>query len=189
MKRRIIVLGIIFIVQVFLISVFTGVLQNGIGPHITRLFKSDNYGGKEKKKEKDELEYEKLSRFEKALTEKEKKIKDSEGLIEKEKERLHDEAKKLLSIKNSIEMYEKERINEAADRYKRLARVYENMKAREAALILEKLDRNLASEILKSMKERYAARIMMEMNPLSAAELSKKIGILSEERKKRGDLI
>jgi len=60
---------------------------------------------------------------------------------------------------------------------KRLARVYEGMRPKEAASVLEKLDRPFAAKILAEIRERQAARILGNMNPAAAAELSRLLGL------------
>jgi flagellar motility protein MotE (MotC chaperone) len=62
---------------------------------------------------------------------------------------------------------------DATPQIKRLARVYEGMRPKEAASVLEKLDRPFAARILAEIRERQAARILGNMNPAAAAELSR----------------
>jgi flagellar motility protein MotE (MotC chaperone) len=50
------------------------------------------------------------------------------------------------------------------------------MRPKEAASVLEKLDRPFAARILADIRERQAARILGSMNPAAAAELSRLLG-------------
>jgi len=59
---------------------------------------------------------------------------------------------------------------------KRLARVYEGMRPKEAASIMEKLERPFAVQILSEIKDRQAAKILGAMNPATAAELARLLG-------------
>ncbi len=59
---------------------------------------------------------------------------------------------------------------------KRLARLYEGMRPKEAATVLEKLDRSLAAGVLSEIKDRQAAKILGAMSPGVAAELTRFLG-------------
>jgi flagellar motility protein MotE (MotC chaperone) len=50
------------------------------------------------------------------------------------------------------------------------------MRPKEAAGVLEKLERPLAAEVLGYMRERQAAKILGAMNADTAAELSRLLG-------------
>jgi hypothetical protein len=63
---------------------------------------------------------------------------------------------------------------------KRLARIYEGMRPKEAAAVLEKIERPLATQVLHGVKERQAAKILAAMNPAVAAELTHLLGPTGE---------
>ena len=63
---------------------------------------------------------------------------------------------------------------------KRLARIYEGMRPKEAAAVLEKIERPLATQVLQGIKERQAAKILAAMNPGVAAELTHLLGPTGE---------
>jgi hypothetical protein len=67
-----------------------------------------------------------------------------------------------------------ERATEAAA-IKRLSRMYEGMRPKEAAGVLEKLDRGLAAEMLGEINHRHAAKILAAMQPAAAAELTNQL--------------
>ena len=64
---------------------------------------------------------------------------------------------------------------------KRLARMYEGMRPKEAAAVLEKIERPLATQVLQEVKERQAAKILAAMNPSVAAELTRLLGPKEEK--------
>jgi flagellar motility protein MotE (MotC chaperone) len=74
---------------------------------------------------------------------------------------------------------------EPAGRVKRLARLYEGMRAKEAAAVLERLERPLAMRILSLLSERQAGKILSAMNPSAAAEVSRLLGQATLEREVR----
>jgi len=64
---------------------------------------------------------------------------------------------------------------EAGAAVKRLSRMYEGMRPKEAAGVLEKLDRELAAQMLAEINHRHAAKILAAMNPTAAAELTNQL--------------
>ena len=66
------------------------------------------------------------------------------------------------------------------EQVKRLARIYEGMRPKEAAAVLEKIERPLATQVLHGIKERQAAKILAAMNPAVAAELTHLLGPTGE---------
>lgn len=67
----------------------------------------------------------------------------------------------------------KESAPDKPSQVKRLARLYEGMRPKEAATVLEKLDRPLAAGVLLEIKDRQAAKILGVMSPVTAAELTR----------------
>jgi flagellar motility protein MotE (MotC chaperone) len=59
---------------------------------------------------------------------------------------------------------------------KRLSRMYEGMRAKEAAGVLEKLERPFAAQVLAEISPRHAAKILAAMTPAAAAELTRLLG-------------
>jgi hypothetical protein len=59
---------------------------------------------------------------------------------------------------------------------KRLARLYEGMRPKEAASVIEKLERPLAARVLLEVKDRQAAKIFGAMDPATAADLTRLLG-------------
>lgn len=72
-----------------------------------------------------------------------------------------------------LEKQEQERILEEKKRISKLARMYESMKPKEAADIINKIDDNTAVQILLKMEEETAAKVLANLPALKAATLSK----------------
>jgi hypothetical protein len=70
---------------------------------------------------------------------------------------------------------------EAGAQVKRLARMYEGMRPKEAAAVMEKLDRSLAALVLTEIRERQAAKILGAMSPAAAADLTRMVGQAPEK--------
>lgn len=70
----------------------------------------------------------------------------------------------------------KDRSTDKDAQVKRLARMYEGMRPKEAASIMEKLERPFAVQVLSEIRDRQAAKILGAMNPATAAELARLFG-------------
>jgi len=70
------------------------------------------------------------------------------------------------------------KLNEERERSAiRLAKMYENMKPRQAAPIMSALDMEIILDILARMKEREAARILANMDAALAARISTRLSL------------
>ena len=110
-------------------------------------------------------------------------FKELEARIQQQREALAAEEKRLLELKAAIddlgkrhEGAVKERDGKDAEKVQRLARLYEAMKPKDAAVVLEKMDRALALEILAAMKDGKASKVLSAIQPGTAADLSKRLG-------------
>ncbi len=97
--------------------------------------------------------------------------------LKKLKEEIDAKIKKQEELKAQIEKAQDER-------YQRLAKIYEQMPAEEAATRLEKLDDETATNLILAIKPRQAAKILANVNPEKAAVLSKIIISLKERSSK-----
>jgi hypothetical protein len=70
----------------------------------------------------------------------------------------------------------KEVASDAGAPVKRLSKMYEGMRPKEAAGVLEKLGRPFAAQVLAEINPRQAAKILAAMNPTAAAELTRLLG-------------
>ena len=114
--------------------------------------------------------------------------------LDQREEELNASEKRLLAIKNDIDIRIIElnkvhsRINEflkkiddANDlRNKKIVRIYESMSPEDAAARLEKLDEKMAIMILASMNEKKAAKILSFVEVGKAAKLSEALKIKNE---------
>jgi len=68
---------------------------------------------------------------------------------------------------------------------RRLSKVFEKMKAAEAAQVVPQMDEDLVVQVLLRVKERQAAKIMGALKPELAARLSEKMALLKKKRRRR----
>lgn len=99
-------------------------------------------------------------------------------------EALDAEIARLEELKAEIESFANARSEEQQKELARLVKVYETMKAKEAAALLEDLDMGTTMELFGLMKERKAASILAAMSPVRARAISR---ILVEMAKLPGD--
>lgn len=99
-------------------------------------------------------------------------------------EALDAEIARLEELKTEIESFANARSEEQQKELARLVKVYETMKAKEAAALLEDLDMGTTMELFGLMKERKAASILAAMSPVRARAISR---ILVEMAKLPGD--
>ena len=79
-----------------------------------------------------------------------------------ELKQLHMQTQEILALYN-----EKEEI-----KILRLVKIYESMKAKDAARIFEKMDLSILLEVISKMKEAKAAPVLAKMTPLAAKEVT-----------------
>jgi hypothetical protein len=76
----------------------------------------------------------------------------------------------------------RESAEEGAAPAKRLAQVYESMRPKEAAAVLEKLDRPMAAQVLAEIRARQLSKILGAMNPAAAADVTRLLAQTAERR-------
>lgn len=99
-------------------------------------------------------------------------------------EALNAEIARLEALKKEIDSFAAARSEAQQEELERLVKVYETMKAKEAAALLEEMDMGTTMELFGLMKERKAASILGAMNPVRARAISR---ILVEMAKLPGD--
>ena len=89
--------------------------------------------------------------------------------------------------KEEIEKQQKEREAAEKKRVTKLARLYNDMKAENAAQVMETLDTDLCAAILQGMDESKAAKILASFDPARAAEITQLIynGVSQKAKKAR----
>ena len=95
-----------------------------------------------------------------------------------------DIAEKNKKIIEDLEKQEQARLLDEKKRISKLARMYESMKPKEAADIINKIDDNTAVQILLKMEEEVAAKLLANMPSLKAATLSKVLIKYRDEKPK-----
>ncbi|MDD4732909.1 MAG: hypothetical protein PHX58_13355 [Desulfovibrio sp.] len=106
-----------------------------------------------------------LKRREEELAAKERSLRELQA-------NLQAEVAKLEGLKNQLEALLKDVKNVEDERLQKLIKAYANMKAKQAAAVLETMDRDLAVKILAGLQGRQAGEILSFIETRKAAELS-----------------
>ncbi|MFH0925102.1 MAG: hypothetical protein V1872_05630 [bacterium] len=109
---------------------------------------------------------------EQELSLKEEALGQEERRLEKLKVELDRKLNEITKVKNRIEELMKQKEIAGEKNLANLVKLYESVKAKEAANIIEKLEDKLAVEILSRMSQRKAGKIFDKMSPARAAELT-----------------
>jgi flagellar motility protein MotE (MotC chaperone) len=99
-------------------------------------------------------------------------IEQQADLLKAAETRIDGKIKELQALKTSLDGLMRKEDEEQEKRLQSLVKVYENMKAPEAARILEELDMATLLPVLERMKERKLAPIMAEMAPAKAKDVT-----------------
>ena len=113
---------------------------------------------------KDEL-YKDLAQRRASLDKKEKEITVREALLSAAERELDQKLRELNSIRTEIETAMKKQSEEEQARILSLVKIYEGMKPKDAASIMNTLDIDVLMVILTKMSERKSSSILAEMNP------------------------
>ena len=109
----------------------------------------------------------------------EKKLKTREALVMASQQEMDRKYKELTEIRTQIETLLDQQSEEERLEMVRLVKIYEGMKAKEAAAIFNTLDLDILVEVFSIMSERKASPILAKMNP----ERAKTVTIMLAERK------
>lgn len=107
-----------------------------------------------------------------------------EALLQAAEQELRQKHKELVQIRAQIEDLLGNQEEAEKAQIQSLVKIYEGMKAKEAAAIFNSLDIDILLEVMGSMSERKAAPILAKMNP----ERAKTVTVMLAERKKLPDL-
>lgn len=127
---------------------------------------------------RDEL-YKDLAKRRKELDTREQDIMAREALLKAAEKQLEQKMKELSVLKGEIEMLLEEQSEEEKARIASLVKIYEGMKAQDAARIFNTLDIDVLLMVMSEMSERKTAPILAEMNP----ERARSITILLAQQK------
>lgn len=117
---------------------------------------------------------EQLLEKEKELVEREKRIVELEEKLQQAQLEMDKKLGQLDQMRREIASKLETRVNADEESVEKLVGVYSNMKPQSAALVIAKLDENLAISVLKKMKKQDAGSILNFMDPQKAKVLSEK---------------
>ncbi|MBI1327385.1 MAG: flagellar protein FlbB [Alphaproteobacteria bacterium] len=124
--------------------------------------------------------FKELAAKRKANEEKEKSLTQREALLKAAEAELERKYQELENVRNEIQGLLKKQSEEEEQRITSLVKIYEGMKAKDAANIFNTLDSDILVEVLGRMSERKSAPILAEMNP----DRARLVTILLAEQKK-----
>jgi len=166
-----------FLVMLIVAAVTTGVWQQGILPRLKgdQKLPSPGPGFQANQEPKDPNPPEEKGVKPTGPQEEERRLRELEERLKKERELLSAEGRQLAQLKATIEkLLEQETAKEEA-RLQHLANLYARMRPKEAAAAIEKMDRAFAARILALIGERQAAKILEALNSTTAADLSHRL--------------
>ena len=109
---------------------------------------------------------------ERALDLREQTLKASEKRLTDNLENQQEEAKSQETTENAQKAGKTDKEAEEARTYEQLARIYQAMKPKKAAVVFEQLDLDVQIEVARRMRERAIAQILAAMTPAAAARVS-----------------
>ena len=124
--------------------------------------------------EKNTSHVEQLLEKEKELVEREKRVKEMEEKLQQVQVEIESRIAQLDQTRRDIASRLESRVVEEEENIDKLVGVYSNMKPQNAAMVLSKLDENLAIAILKKMKKQDAGSILNFLDAQKAKVLSEK---------------
>ena len=116
-----------------------------------------------------------LSERRKALEEREKRLSQKEALLKVAEQQVDRKISELASLRSELEslLDQQEKVQE--ERLRRMVKIYESMKPKEAAAIFNSLDMDVLLSVIGRMSERKSAPIFASMNPARAQEVTIKL--------------
>lgn len=114
-----------------------------------------------------------------ALEERERSISTREAILEAAERELDQKIREMTAVRNEIESLMKAQSDEEQERVNTLVRIYEGMKAKDAARIFNTLDMDVLIAVMSRMSERKSAPILAEMVP----ERARSVTILLAQQK------
>lgn len=125
-----------------------------------------------------------LSKRRKDIEAKEKEMVMREALLKAAQAELEQKTNELNTIKADIEALLKQQTEQEDERIASLVKIYEGMKAKDAAKIFNELEMDVLLQVLSKMSERKSAPVIAAMNPDKARDVT----ILLAEKNKLPDL-
>lgn len=110
-----------------------------------------------------------------SLDRRERTIKAREADLESAEERVKAELEKLTNIRNEIRESMKELDANQLEEVGRLVKMFEKMRGKKAAAILEQTDKEVVVEVLRRIKPKQAGDALAAMTPKFAAEIAEQL--------------
>lgn len=123
--------------------------------------------------------FQNLTERRKTLDEREKELAAREALLSAAEQELERKVQELAVIRREIEALLDQQSEQEEDRVKSLVKIYEGMKAKEAAEIFNTLDLDILVSVVSNMSERKLSPIMAAMKP----ERARTVTIMLAEQK------
>jgi flagellar motility protein MotE (MotC chaperone) len=114
------------------------------------------------------------------LEKRERALQTREALVQAAQQEMDRKQDELLEIRKKLENLLEEQSEEEAARIESLVKIYEGMKAKQAAEIFNTLDLDILVEVISRMSERKTSPILASMNP----ERARTVTIMLAEQKK-----
>ncbi len=114
----------------------------------------------------------KLSERRDALDKRERELEQREAMLRAAEKRFDEKVAELEGLKTQLRSLVDQRSRDEEERLRSLVRIYETMKPKEAAQILEKLDLDVVVGVIGRMKENKVAPILASMMPDRAKTLT-----------------
>lgn len=124
--------------------------------------------------------YEDLLQRRQQLDAKEKALSQREALLEAGEKEIGKKYEELSGLRNEIQELLKKQSEEESARISSLVKIYEGMKAKDAARIFNTLDMDILLDVVSKMSERKTAPVIAEMDAEKARELTT---LLAEQKK------
>jgi flagellar motility protein MotE (MotC chaperone) len=117
------------------------------------------------------------------LAQRETQLAEREALVDAAEKRMEARVQELQKLRSSIETLVRQYDEQERGELKSVVKIYESMKPKDAAAILEKLDMPVLLSIVEAMNERRISAILADMAPARAREVTAEMA-----RKKEIDL-
>lgn len=127
---------------------------------------------------------EELNAKRKALNEREQALVTREAVLEASRKEISQKYDELIVLKEEIEILLGKQSDEEKARIESLVKVYESMKAKDAARIFDTLDIDVLVSVMSKMSERRLSPILAAMNP----ERARTVTIILAEQKTLPDI-
>lgn len=113
-----------------------------------------------------------LQKKKEALDRRERSIKARESDIQAAESRISEELAKLEQVRNEMRQAMQDLDAQQLEEVERLVKMFEKMRGKKAAAILEETDREIAVAVLRRMREKQAGEALSAMTPDVAAEIA-----------------